>query len=102
MEKDHINPAGIATSANLPSSVKLTPSGGLTSSVDQTSSVDDTSARTLSRRRLFAQSALETAGIVLLGSPALTRNTRSKSPIRAIAYNVLECKGWPYDKENAL
>lgn len=102
MEKDHIKPAGIATSANLPSSVKLTPSGGLTSSVDQTSSVDDTSARTLSRRRFITQSALAAAGIGLLGSPALARNSRSNTPIRAIAYNVLECKGWPSDKENAL
>lgn len=59
-------------------------------------------SRPLSRRRFLARSAMAAAGVGLLGAPALARVSAKPTPIRAIAYNVLECKGWPSDKERAL
>jgi len=58
--------------------------------------------RSVSRRRFITQSALAAAGIGILGSPRLGQSTPQGTPIRAIAYNVLECKGWPSDAERAL
>src|SRR5690625_222591 len=58
--------------------------------------------RSVSRRRFITQSALAAAGIGILGSPRMAQSVPQGTPMRAIAYNVLECKGWPSDAERAL
>ena len=71
--------------------------------VNHSSSVDETTSRSVSRRRFITQTALAAAGIGILGSPRLVKSAvNNTTPIRAIAYNVLECKGWPSDRERAL
>jgi len=60
------------------------------------------SVRSVSRRRFITQTALAAAGIGILGSPRRAQSAVNNTPIRAIAYNVLECKGWPSDGEKAL
>src|SRR5690625_7667873 len=60
------------------------------------------SVPSVSRRRFITQTALAAAGIGILGSPRRAQSAVNNTPIRAIAYNVLECKGWPSDGEKAL
>lgn len=66
------------------------------------SPVNEKAVHSVSRRRFITQSALAAAGIGILGSPRIVKSAPQGTPIRAIAYNVLECKGWPSDNEKAL
>lgn len=69
---------------------------------NRTSSSTNNTRNSVSRRRFITQSALAAAGIGILGSARMVEPAQQGSPIRAIAYNVLECKGWPSDIERAL